>query len=118
MSDQSDSQNSLGSNFMTKSEPSSPSLDGGQSSFVSSPRDGGIRLLADLPLTADMAKELSSKFLNDHSTPEQENLTSQYLSARMSGDNQTLRELSHQILARIGSLGILLMSFPAWTFSL
>ncbi|KMT01915.1 hypothetical protein BVRB_9g209400 [Beta vulgaris subsp. vulgaris] len=100
MSGQSESQNSLGNNFMTESEPSSPSLDGGQSSSVSTPMDGKSRLLADLPLKADMAKELRSKFLNDHSTPEQENLTSQYLSARMSGDNQTLKELRHQILAR------------------
>ncbi|KMT17215.1 hypothetical protein BVRB_2g039180 [Beta vulgaris subsp. vulgaris] len=85
---------------MSESEPSSPSLDGGKSSSVSSPRDERTRLLADLPLMADMAKELRSKFLNERSTPEQENMTIQYLSARMSGDNQTLRELRHHILAR------------------
>lgn len=40
------------------------------------------RLLADLPLITNRDKELMSKFLNDRSTPEQENLTSQYLSTR------------------------------------
>ena len=53
----------MSSKFMSKSEPSSPSLDDGQSSSIFSPRDGCTRLLADLPLTADMAKELMSKFL-------------------------------------------------------
>ncbi|XP_057251317.1 uncharacterized protein LOC130591664 [Beta vulgaris subsp. vulgaris] len=100
MSDQSDSQNSLGINLMTESEPSSPSLHGGSSSSDSSPPDGRTRLLADLPLTSDREKELRSKFLNDRSSPELANLTTQFLTARMSGDNQTLKELRHQILAR------------------
>lgn len=46
-----------------------------------------------------MVKDLRSKFLNDRSTLEEENLTSQHLSAKMIGDRQTLRELRHQILA-------------------
>ncbi|XP_048494293.1 uncharacterized protein LOC104898621 [Beta vulgaris subsp. vulgaris] len=95
------SQKTLSSEFMSESEPSSPSSPGGgQSSSVSSPWGGWTRLLPDLPLIVDMAKELRSTFLNDCSTPEQESLTSQYLSFRMSGDNQTLRELRNQILAR------------------
>ena len=85
---------------MTESEPSSPSFNGGPSSSDSSPRDGRTRLLADLPLTTDRDKELRSKFLNDRSSPKWASLTSQFLTARMSGDNQTLKELRHQIIAR------------------
>ncbi|KMS96528.1 hypothetical protein BVRB_8g202200 [Beta vulgaris subsp. vulgaris] len=47
-----------------------------------------------------MNRELRSKFLHDLSTPERANLTTQLLTARMSGDNQTLKELRHKILAR------------------
>ena len=38
--------------------------------------------------------------MNDRSYPERASLTAQFLTARMSGDNQTLKELRHQILAR------------------
>ena len=96
---QSDSQNSLGNNFMIENEPSSPSFDGGLSSSDSSPRDGRTRLLSDLPLPADKNRELRSKFLNDRSSPERTSLTSQFLTARMSGDNRTLKEQRHQIIA-------------------
>lgn len=84
---------------MSKSDPSSPSsINGRQSSSASSLREGKTRLLADLPLTANRDRELRYKFLNDCSTTEQENLTSQYLSARESSDR-------HQILARRNNLG-------------
>lgn len=63
--------------YIYESDPSSPSCHNGrQSSSTSSPREGRTRLLTDLPVTLDMAKELRSKFLNDCSTPEQESLTS------------------------------------------
>ncbi|KMT01945.1 hypothetical protein BVRB_9g209660 [Beta vulgaris subsp. vulgaris] len=58
------------------------------------------RLLADIPPTTDRERELRSKFLNDPSTPEEQNLTLRYLTASQSGNKQTLRELRHQILAR------------------
>ena len=62
MSDQSDSQNSLGNNFMTESEPSSPSFNGGPSSSDSSPRDGRTRLLADLFLRPTGIGNLDQNF--------------------------------------------------------
>ena len=98
MSDQSDSQNAPSEVFMTESDPSSPLADNDTASD-SSPV-GRTRLLANIPLTAERERDLRSKFLNDPSTPEEHNLTLRYLSASQSGDNQTLRMLRHQILAR------------------
>ncbi|KMT04666.1 hypothetical protein BVRB_7g168490 [Beta vulgaris subsp. vulgaris] len=98
MSDQSDSQNAFDEVFVTESDPSSPSVD--PISEPDSSPVGRTRLLADIPPTIDREKELRSKFLNDPSTPEEHNLTLKYLTARQSGDKQTLRELRHQILAR------------------
>lgn len=96
MSDRSDSQKTLCDNFMSESDPSyHSSIDMGQSSFASNLGEGKTRLLTDY---ADRDRELRSKFLNDHFTPEQESLISQYMSMRMSGDRHTLRELRHQIL--------------------
>ena len=56
--------------------------------------------LADIPPTAEIERELRSKFLNNPSTPEEHNLTLRYLTASQNGDEQTLSELRHQILAR------------------
>ena len=61
---------------------------------------GRTRLLAEIPLTTERERELRSKLLNDPSIPGEHNLTLRYLSASQSGDNQTLRVLRHQILAR------------------
>ncbi|KMT17199.1 hypothetical protein BVRB_2g039020 [Beta vulgaris subsp. vulgaris] len=98
MSDQSDSQNAFDEVFITESDPSSSSVD--PISEPDSSPVGRTRLLADIPPTIDRERELRSKFLNDPSTPEEHNLTLKYLTARQSGDKQTLRELRHQILAR------------------
>lgn len=57
-------------------------------------------MLVHIPLTVEREKELRSKFLNDPDTPEEHNRTRRCLSARQSGDMQTLRELRHRILAR------------------
>ncbi|KMS98165.1 hypothetical protein BVRB_4g094930 [Beta vulgaris subsp. vulgaris] len=98
MSDLSDSQNVSGEAFLTESDPSSPSVD--QTSEPDISPVGRTRLLADIPPTTDRERELRTKFLNDPSTPEEQNLTLRYLTASQSGDKKTLRELRHQILAR------------------
>ncbi|KMS97343.1 hypothetical protein BVRB_6g155880 [Beta vulgaris subsp. vulgaris] len=98
MSDLSDSQNVSVEAFLTESDPSSPSV--GLNSEPENSPVGRTRLLADIPPTTDRERELRSKFLNDPSTPEEQNLTLRYLTASQSGDKQTLRELRHQILAR------------------
>ncbi|KMT17290.1 hypothetical protein BVRB_2g039880 [Beta vulgaris subsp. vulgaris] len=98
MSDLSDSQNVSVEAFLTESDPSSPSV--GPNSEPENSPVGRTRLLADIPPTTDRERELRSKFLNDPSTPKEQNLTLRYLTASQSGDKQTLRELRHQILAR------------------
>ncbi|KMT19594.1 hypothetical protein BVRB_1g012100 [Beta vulgaris subsp. vulgaris] len=98
MSDLSDSQNASGEAFLTESDPYSPSVD--QTSEPETSPVGRTRLLADIPPTTDRERELRSKFLNDPSTPEEQNLTLRYLTASQSGDKQTLRELRPLILAR------------------
>ncbi|XP_057247126.1 uncharacterized protein LOC125492532 [Beta vulgaris subsp. vulgaris] len=97
-SDQSDSQNAFDEVFMIESDPSSPSFVNNSESDLSPV--GRTRLVANIPPTTDRERELRSKFLNDPSTPEEQNLTLRCLTASQSGDKQTLRELRYQILAR------------------
>ena len=98
MSDQSDSQNAFNEVFVTESDPSSPSLD--RYCTPDSSHVGRTRLLADIPPTTKKERKLRSKFLNDPSTPEEHNLTLRYLTASQNGDEEKLKELRHQILAR------------------